>query len=404
MNTSSHFGFITFLLIVGSCSGTFEQLEKTDEKTKIPVSSVTLSRQSAELFEGESLTLTASVSPSDATEKMISWSSSKSSIASVNQEGTVKALSKGTTVIKASAGGKTATCTVTVKAATEPVTSVTLNKTSLTLTIGETQTLKATVNPSNATNKSVTWSSDNTSIATVSSSGSVTAKAEGTAIVSVTTDDGGKTATCTITVQKYKAIDLGLSVKWAPLNLGASKASEYGDYFAWGETEPKEVYSWNNYKWYMRNNDGFEATKYWTATGSFIDPLRGTRFYGIKDWKTVLNLEDDAAHVNLGGKWRMPTIDEWNELQLKCSWRLKTMGGHEGCEITGPNGNSIFLPAAGHIAGTPPPFNLNTCLYYWSSSLDVDDPRNARALAGEVASWLLSYDRYYGLSIRPVSD
>ena len=140
----------------------------------------------------------------------------------------------------------------------EPVSveSVSLNKTSMEMGIGMERDLKVTILPENAADKSVTWSSSDESVATVSSTGRVTGVAIGSAVITVTTTDGGKTATCNVTVTETtvpipEAVDMGLSVKWASFDLGASKPEEYGDYYAWGETETKDDYSWASYKWCM---------------------------------------------------------------------------------------------------------------------------------------------------------
>ena len=165
------------------------------------VESVSLDKTSITLTEGDSQTLTATVSPSNATNKNISWSSSNTSVATVNN-GVVTAIKAGTATITVTAedGGKTATCQVTVNAKVYNVESVSLDKTNITLTEGDSETLTATVSPSNATNKNVIWKSSNTSVATVNN-GVVTAIKAGTATITVTTDDGGKTATCQVTVE-----------------------------------------------------------------------------------------------------------------------------------------------------------------------------------------------------------
>ena len=165
-----------------------------------PVTGVSLNKTSASLTEGETITLTATVNPDNATNKNVSWKSSNTSVASV-VDGKVTALKAGTTTITVTTedGNKTATCNITVNAKVYPVTSVSLNKTSASLTEGETITLTATVNPDNATNKNVSWKSSNTSVASVVD-GKVTALKAGTTTITVTTEDGNKTATCNITV------------------------------------------------------------------------------------------------------------------------------------------------------------------------------------------------------------
>ena len=130
-----------------------------------------------------------------------------------------------------------------------------------------------------------------------------------------------------LVLDTHQYVDLGLSVKWATFNVGATSPEEYGDYFAWGETEPKETYSWATYKWC----DGTDAniTKYNTIDG-----------------KTILEPTDDAAQVHRGDKWRMPTKAECQELIDSCTWEWTTSNNISGYRVTGPNGNSIFLPAA----------------------------------------------------------
>ena len=160
-----------------------------------------------EIIEGGSAVLSASVSPEAASDRAVAWSSSDRSVATVDKAGTVHGLRPGTATVTATAEGKSGTCAVTVKAKAVNVTEVTLDKTELTLTEGETETLTATVKPDNADNRKVTWSSDKTEVATVDGDGNVTAVKPGEAVVTVTTEDGGKTATCKVTV-KAKAVNV----------------------------------------------------------------------------------------------------------------------------------------------------------------------------------------------------
>ena len=169
----------------------------------IPVTGVSLDKTTLSFNAiGQSKTLTATVEPADATNKNVSWSSSNPSVAAVDN-GIVTAVGEGTAVITVTTedGGKTATCTVTVTIDTSvPVQGVSLDNTSLYMTkMGQSAQLTATVEPANATNKNVTWSSSNTAVATVEN-GIVTAVGNGTAVITVTTEDGGKTATCSVTV------------------------------------------------------------------------------------------------------------------------------------------------------------------------------------------------------------
>ena len=188
----------------------------------------------------------------------------------------------------------------------------------------------------------------------------------------------------------HEYVDLGLSVKWATCNVGASKPEEYGDYFAWGETTTKSTYNWRTYKWC--NGTEYTQTKYCNDS-----------FYGRVDNKTVLDKADDAAAVNWGGNWRMPTYEEISELRTKCTWTWTSQNGVKGYKVTSKsNGNSIFLPAAGcrddislRSAGSKG--------LYWSSLLHTEYPTNAYELYfGSDHLGLSSYTRYDGYSVRPV--
>ena len=159
-----------------------------------PVTSVTLNKTSASLKVGEIVTLTATIGPDDATDKTVTWTTSDATVATVSN-GVVTAKKLGTATITAKAGDKTATCLITV--IPTPVTSVTLSKTTASLKVGETVTLSATVNPSDATDKTVTWTTSDATVATVSN-GVVTAKKMGT--VTITAQAGDKTASCTVKV------------------------------------------------------------------------------------------------------------------------------------------------------------------------------------------------------------
>ena len=179
-----------------------------------PVTSVTLDRTSASLNVNESITLTATVKPDDATDKTVTWTSSNESIASVT-EGVVTAHKGGTATITAQAGDKTATCEITVKSI--PVTSVTLDKTSASLKVKETVTLTATVKPDDATDKTVTWTSSNENVATVTD-GVVTAINIGTATVSAKAGD--ITAVCDVTVEPTPVTEITLNKNSATLTEG----------------------------------------------------------------------------------------------------------------------------------------------------------------------------------------
>ncbi len=191
------------------------------------------------------------------------------------------------------------------------------------------------------------------------------------------------------------AIDLGLSVKWASWNIGASVSEEFGAYFAWGETEP----SWWNYCW--------ESYKWCEGTGGTLIKYNWKSGKGLVDNKMTLDPEDDAAHVNWGGDWRMPTIDEMHELIDNCTIVWTTENGISGCRFTskkeGYKDKSIFLPAAGRIHSSID--RLGVWGSYWSSSLDTDYPWCGTNLTVSSVNKAMTRgldDRYIGLSIRPV--
>ena len=189
----------------------------------------------------------------------------------------------------------------------------------------------------------------------------------------------------------YEAVDLGLSVKWATFNVGATKPEEYGGYYAWGETEENEDYSWSTYKWCKGSE--YTMTKYCTNS-----------YYGTVDNKTVLDPEDDVAHVKWGGNWRMPTIEEQDELRNNCTWTWTNQNGVNGYKVTGTNGNSIFLPAAGSSYGTEK-YDIELCGGYWSSSLYSDNSYSALSLNFYNGRYDKGYvNRCHGRIVRPVCE
>lgn len=181
-----------------------------------------------------------------------------------------------------------------------------------------------------------------------------------------------------------EAVDLGLSVKWASFNVGASSPEDYGYYFAWGETEPKSYYNWSTY---------FDS-----VNGSSSNFSK----YAINK-KTTLDPEDDAAHVNWGGDWRMPTKAEQDELRTKCTWTWTTQNGVKGYKVSSKtNGNSLFLPAAGGRRNGELSY-AGSWGRYWSSSLNPNDGYIAYYLNFSSDGWGWNDgDRNYGLSVRAV--
>ena len=210
---------------------------------------------------------------------------------------------------------------------------------------------------------------------------------------------------------QISAVDMGLSVKWASCNVGASNPEDSGDYFAWGETEPyysslnplkfksgyESGYEWSSYTWCV-GDDYNRLTKY--STSSWYSRI------GSPDKKTVLEPADDAARVNLGDSWRMPTSKEWWELmdERNCKWEWSSRNGVKGFLVTSnKTGNSIFLPAAGNIGGTSI-FDTDGG-YYLSSSLCTSDESSADGILfdsyGVIGS---AFGRSMGQCVRAVTD
>lgn len=408
--TSDYPSYSWFLIFISTSRGTNYGGSRFDGFSVRPVygnpvrvTSISLNKTQLSLNVGESEQLTATVLPSNAGEKGVNWSSNNPSVASVNSLGLVTAQQAGTATITVTTidGGYTTSCSITVNKKIVTVTGVSLSPTSVTLTEGDNYQLSATVSPSNATDKSVTWLSNNTSVATVSSSGVVTAKKAGSATITVKTNDGGKTATCSVTVTAsssgQEAVDLGLpsGIKWGSCNIGASKPEDYGDYYAWGETETKSCYYWSTYK--------FRISGYTWKDVKFSKYIT-TSYYGTVDSKTMLEPTDDVAHVKLGGKWWIPTDAEWTELRENCFWIWTTRNGVNGRLVTSKkNGNSIFLPAAGYRVDTYL-WDAGSCGLYWSSSLDTYFPYRAWGFYCNSSNFSGSVDdRYHGRSVRPVS-
>ena len=178
-------------------------------------------------------------------------------------------------------------------------------------------------------------------------------------------------------------VDLGLSVKWASCNLGASLPEGFGGFYAWGETSPKTTFTLENYKYY----DPYESD-----TNGYVA------------YREIAGTALDAATATLGDLWRMPKQSEWKELVEGCTWTFTTRNGVEGYEVTGPNGNSIFLPGAGNIWQTD-----HTHIgggFYWTSTCAQLDENNYFIYRGNFSSVDITFDGYdypeTGMTIRPV--
>lgn len=199
---------------------------------------------------------------------------------------------------------------------------------------------------------------------------------------------------------KMECVDLGLSVKWATCNLGATSPEDYGVFFAWGETKPKINYANSTYEWYKRqeNKDGYIVsglTKYCSN--------KELGYQGFTDGKTTLDLADDAARAYLGSPWRMPTGKELKELYESCSFTATEQNGAKGYLVKSKlNGNSIFLPCGGSMTGYKHENDYGYGeLCYWSSTLGYILWGYGDLLTPEEDPYFY-INRSQGLCIRPV--
>ncbi|MBR5906006.1 MAG: Ig-like domain-containing protein [Bacteroidales bacterium] len=295
------------------------------------------------------------------------------------------------------------------------VTGISITPETLTLAVGMSRHLIAKLEPEHADNPKVTWSSSNPGVATVSEDGVVIAVAAGTANITVKSVDGGYTATCAVTVKDKsafspEAVDLGFpsGVKWATFNVGAISPEDYGDYFAWGETEPYYLpgyaldnpckdwksdktggYVWGSYKWSTGNTD--QITKYNNSNNES----------SFKDY----NYQDDPARVNWGGEWRTPTRADMSDLQDYCVWTQEVVNNIFGCRITSKiNGNSIFIPAGGHREDMDIITLGTECNYMTATGMGnkfyfflFHKPSSGFTGVGNGV-----YNRCYGVTVRPV--
>ena len=370
----------------------------------VTIEGITIDPASVSLAVDEEKILTAVVTPSNAKAEVV-WQIDNPKIAAVGsineKQAKIQGLAAGKTTVKAIAGGKTATCEVTVTGGSGNVAvqSITLDKTTLKLEVGQSAQLTATVLPENAHDKSVIWTTTDPHNAYVNG-GLVTGYGVCEATITATSVSNPQVmATCKVSIvaagsgggAEIEAVDLGLpsGLKWGSMNVGASKPEDYGNHYAWGEIKTKTSYTGSNYKFGpVQYSELSMYSKYETKLGG--------------DKKTVLEAEDDAASVNVGSGWRMATFAEWKELREKCTWTWTTRNRVNGMLVTGPNGKSIFLPAAGVFESTKN--RVGSYGSYWTSSLaeaegmahavDFISSGKDKALIG----------RCYGLSVRPVKD
>ena len=424
--------------------------------TVISPISLSLDKTEVTIEKNDSTTLTATILPESESGLPITWTSSNTEVAIVDN-GLVIAVEEGECDITATCLGKKAVCHVIV---TKPVITITLDQDTVMVLPNHIITLTPSATPVMPENFTAS-SSDPTVAAARLMNGKVQVVGikEGTATITVGSSDGTAVpATCLVTVytepgdvncdgfrnisdvsslinyllsgddssikvenadlnvdgkvaigdvsalisgllsgewpsmetDDHEWVDLGLpsGTLWATCNVGASAPEEFGDYFAWGETTPRDFYDWSAYNWSAGSST--TMTKYCTSSSYGYE--------GFTDGKTELDLEDDAAYVNWGKKWRMPTYEQHTELHTQCTWTWTTQNGVKGYLVTGPNGNTMFMPAAGYhserahySAGTEGRYWLSTlysdradhsyCLYFNSGSVSWDDSRRYRGFS-----------------------
>lgn len=376
----------------------------------VAVENLSFDKAEIELGIGDEYELRVIVFPENATDKDVTLSSSDPSVASVDQSGKVTGIKTGVaSIIATSANGIIKeTCKVYVV-------SITLDRSTLLTHVGGSKSLKASVLPSPVKVKGVIWGSSDPSVATVDQNGKVTGIREGTATISATTQNGSWTASCLLTVKPIPAdaVDMGLSVLWAPCNLGADTPEGYGDYYAWGAVETwyedgcaqSETPVWKP----GRSNGYCTANCPFREGHKYLKYVLSEAFWGgsgSPDCKAVLDSEDDAAHVRTNGEWRIPLDEEWTELRNpdNCTWTWTTLNGINGYMVTSKKtGNSIFLPAAGYRSET---FisSVGQTGFYWASTL-LNSVNSSSSYA-----WMVymadrgNSARYLGQSIRPVLE
>lgn len=211
------------------------------------------------------------------------------------------------------------------------------------------------------------------------------------------------TTTTSNLINGHEYVDLGLpsGTLWATCNVGASKPEDYGDYFAWGATSPQSVYDWVHAPYQTQNTEVYSSVRFTKYLGSTTNSFLDKTAKKSDALKTILDLEDDAAHVNWGGGWYTPTQAEQKELMKECIWAWSVQKGVNGYRVISKrNNNSIFLPAAGFGYQTYK-YKIGSVVYYWSSTLVSSDANGAYVLSGD-EDHIEESARLFGLSVRPV--
>ena len=366
----------------------------------VSVSSIGLNEESLSMQLGDMQYLSATVEPEYADNPFVLWESSNEDVATVDRAGGVTAVGPGTCTVTCRAtdgSGVYAECQVTV---VSHITSIELNESPVYMVVDGTLTLTPVVEPAGCDVSSLIWTSSDESIAMVNGNGTVSAINPGSCYITCRATDGDAEATCQVIVQNYlgfvngyKWVNLGLpsGTLWATCNVGVDSPDNYeesGNKYAWGETEPKDSYSWSTYKYC--NGTSSTMTKYCQAESA--------GFEGYTDNLVELQPEDDAATVNWGSGWETPSREQFEEI-FDPNYTTFYWTEERGVKVRSiSSGMSIFLPAAGHSGG----FSGQNG-YYWTRTLE----------SGSVNAYIYTssstypygfgiYLRYFGLRVRPV--
>ena len=424
--TAKSAGEAVITAVSGDVSGTCTVVVS---KRIIPVTSVAVIPEYVELTEGDSKALMVKIQPSDATDKTVVWSSDAPEIVEVSDGGRITAISEGTAVLTATSGDVSGTCTVVVSKPYIPVSSVKINLSSLELTQGEVVSLTVTVEPANATDKTVVWRSDDSDVASVDQEGNVTAVSQGNTVI--TAECGDVSATCVVTVfpaELHYVDEYGIDhgpgilistysygdIVWAPVNCGYHATDyKYGKLYQWGRK-------------YGQGYDGSDAIAPVIAEGGVTlaegqDPDNANTYFkgagndwlGVSDDKLWNSGTEDAPVKTENDPcpdgWRVPTYNELKSIQSrKSSWTTNDEG-QNGYWFTDSNDPSqtFFMPAAGLISGASwkagKPDDRGSDGYYWSSKPYNNGAANMQSISKYSVSGSSSY-RCYGYSVRCVKE
>lgn len=285
------------------------------------------------------------------------------------------------------------------------ITNLELNEKKVKMPFGSHLRLDATMsNGKRNVNSVCGWSSSDESIVRIVEDGLLVAVAPG--ISTVTAQAYGRKAACTVTVtdREYEYVDLGLSVLWATCNIGATRPSEFGEYYAWAEIEPKDFFSWNNYKYCSFAGQMNGMDKY-TEEGFSHQYLKA-------DGLNRLEPSDDVASVLLGEEWHAPTVQEYEELKNKCNPEIAVVDGIVGLrftsEVPGYEGRSIFIPLGGYFNGNES-VDRGENFYIWSSignGMKANCLRMESGLTIDPGYYITrpTEDRFIGMNVRPVRN